>query len=84
MEKKQIPKDFILKKVIQQTAWHRDKNEVFQSLDVDLKDSDTFYKKGIVKSKVVQHSLTVGEIKGIIEAHAHILKNITNNWYEKN
>ncbi len=84
MKKEKIPKDFVLKKVMQETAWHRDKDEVFQSLDVDLKDSDVFYKKRIVNSKVEQLSLTVGEIKGLLESHTHVIKNLTNGWYENN
>lgn len=84
MKKQNIPKDFVLKKVMQGTAWHMDENQVFQSLDKDLKDSDTFYKNRIVKGKVVQYSITVGELKGIIQEHTHTLKKLTNGWYEQN
>jgi len=79
-----IPKDFVLKKVMQGTAWHRDKDEVFQSLDVDLKDSDTFYKKRIIDGKIIQYSITVGELKGIINEHCQTIKKMTNGWYEDN
>ncbi len=82
--KQNIPKDFVLKKVMQGTAWHMDKDEIFQSLDVELKDSDTFYKKRIVKGKIIEYSLTVGELKMIIEEHSQTLKKLTNGWYENN
>jgi len=84
MKMEHIPKDFVLKKVMQETAWHRDKDEVFQSLDIELKDSDTFYKKQIINGKIIQYSITVGELKEIINSHCHTIKKLTNGWYESN
>lgn len=83
---KNIPKYFVLKKVMENTAWHVNKDGVFQSLDddVELKDSDVFYKTNIVDGKVKQLSISVKELKEIIKAHSHVLNHITNGWYENN
>lgn len=83
MKKLKIPKDFVLKNVMQQTAWHQDKDGVFQSLDKELKNNDVFYKTDIVDGKVRQLSITVGELKQIIETHNQVLKGVTNGWYEE-
>ena len=84
MKMDKLPKDFVLKKVLQKTAWHKDKNDVFMSLDKKLKDNNVIYKTMIVNSKVVKFSIRIKDIKEIIEAHAHTMENITNGWYENN
>ncbi len=84
MKKQKIPKDFVLKEVLQRTGWNCDKDGVFTSLEVDLKGNDIFYKDEVRNGKVIQHSITVKELKWILETHSHILQSITKGWYEEN
>ncbi len=74
--------DLILKEILVNTGLAKDKNGVFISEEERLKDETIIYWDEIVKSKVVQFSMRIRDLKRILEANTNVLRSLQHGWYD--